>query len=441
MKLVFIGTGYVGLVSASCFADVGNQVYCVDKNLEKIDGLKGGKIPFYEPGLGEIIRCNMEQGRMFFTSDLSVALDNAEVCFVTVDTPPSEEGNVDITNVIAVAESIGDILDQPLVVVTKSTVPVGVTLRVKEVIQFKLRNRGKNPEIIKVASNPEFLKEGDSINDFRKPDRIIVGVEEGQDNVADILHQLYSPFMRKRDRFIKMDIASAELTKYAANSMLAVRISFMNSLARLCDKVGGNIELVRCGMSADPRIGPDFLFAGLGYGGPCLTKDVKALKYIAREYGETLPLVEAADVVNETQLKWFFEKVKKHFSDNCNLSNKTVAIWGLSFKANTDDIRGSKALELIKWLINEGANVKVYDPKAMGNVRDIFGEKITYCSDMYKCVGNADALIVCTDWNEFKSPYWEKLGSSMKNKVIFDGKNLFSSVRHMIGGLYYAVGL
>ncbi len=442
MKLTFIGAGYVGLVSAACFADVGNDVVCVDRDASKVDLLRQGNVPIYEQGLSKMLERSMKEGRLHFTTDLRVGLQECAVCFVAVDTPADSEGKADVRNVIAVGEAIGECLEQPLIVVTKSTVPVGMTITLKGIIQEKLRRRGKDPSWVRVASNPEFLKEGDAITDFQKPDRVIVGVEAGCDEVAGALAELYAPFMRKRNKFIKMDIVSAELSKYASNAMLAARVSFMNSLARLCEKVGGNIEQVREGMGTDPRIGPDYLFSGIGYGGSCFPKDVKALINMGKEYHEKLALVEATDEINASQAQWFFEKVRRAFAERGGLRDARVAVWGAAFKGNTDDIRDSQALKVVQLLLAEGATVRLFDPEALENTQRQLGDaKIVYCRCMYECVEGADALVICTDWNEFKSPDFPRIAKALQHQMIFDGRNLFSRAHWSTPWAYAGVGV
>jgi UDPglucose 6-dehydrogenase len=443
MRLCVVGTGYVGLVSGACFADSGNAVICVDKNASKVNDLKSGRIPIYEPGLEEIVRRNESEGRLSYTTDLKEGLAGAEICFVTVDTPPDGDGRADLTNVLAVSRAIGELMDHRMVVVTKSTVPVGTTHKVKEVIASGLRQRGLDPlKLLAVASNPEFLKEGDAVSDFMKPDRVVVGVEDR--GVADKLHELYLPFMRRQDRFIRMNIQSSELTKYAANAMLATRISFMNEMSRLCEKVGADISDVRRGLASDPRIGPDFLYPGLGYGGSCFPKDTKAIIGLGREYGESLSVVESADKTNDKQREWFFQKICRCFGDEENLSGKKFGIWGLAFKANTDDVRFAPSLYLIKKLLEAGAAVVAFDPVAMETAKASLGEsstKVTWAKHAYDCVDKADALVVCTEWREFRSPDFMHMKEAMKSAVIFDGRNLYDSqTLKGLGFAYYGVG-
>lgn len=427
MNVMVIGAGYVGLVTASCLAESGNNVICVDKDVGKIDRLRKGMIPISEPYLDEIVRECSKRGSLSFTTEIATGLSDGGVCFIAVDTPSSNDGSADISNIIAVSEQLGACIENEITIVIKSTVPVGTTLKVKEIIKDVLRGRGKDKLLLSVAFNPEFLMQGDAVNCFKKPDRVIVGVEE--DGVARTIYDLYKPFMLKKDRFIIMDVISAEMSKYAANAMLATRISFMNSLARLCEKIGANIDMIRCGIGSDARIGSDFLFPSIGYGGSCFPKDLKAIAHLSKEYGETLSIIEAAELINKTQVKWFFEKIKRCFKGKGGIKDRVFGIWGLSFKANTDDIRESRSLELIKLLLSEGSIVRAYDPKAMEHVKKTFGNSIIFCKDIYECVDRADALVVCNEWQEFRSPDWNKIRSSMKDPTVFDGKNLYASLK------------
>jgi UDPglucose 6-dehydrogenase len=443
MKICVVGTGYVGLVSGACLADVGNNVICVDRDADKVAALHEGIIPIYEPGLESVVRRNCRDKRLTFTTDLAKGLAGAEICFITVDTPPDGDGKADLTNVLAVAESIGSALDHPMVVVTKSTVPVGTTMKVKEKISTALQKRGLNAdELLRVASNPEFLKEGDAVNDFMKPDRVVVGVED--EVVGQKLKLLYSPFMRRGDRFMQMRIESSELTKYAANAMLATRISFMNEMARLCEKVGADIGDVRHGLGSDPRIGPDFLYAGLGYGGSCFPKDTKAVIELGREVGERLSVIEAADFTNNLQREWFWKKISCAFASGGGLSGKRIAMWGAAFKANTDDVRFAPSIYLIEQLIEAGAKVRVFDPVARAKCREALGDnkhKVEWADDVYDCLENADALIVCTEWREFRSPDFKRMKARMEVPMIFDGRNLWSPGMLKDAGFEYsAVG-
>lgn len=440
MKVSVVGSGYVGLVTGACLADAGNNVWCVDKNVAKIEHLKNAQIPIYEPGLEEIVKKNYAEGRLHFTTELSDALDESEICFIAVDTPPDGDGKADLTNVLAVADEIGRKMNSKKIVITKSTVPVGTTFRVKAVIEGKLQERGMDPKsLISVASNPEFLKEGSAVQDFMKPDRVIVGVEN--ETVGEKLHELYKPFMMKRDRFLRMDIPSSELSKYAANAMLATRISFVNELARLCEKVGANISNVRESLGTDPRIGPEFLYAGLGYGGSCFPKDMKALVQLGREYNVTQSIAETADKTNDQQREWFWQKIENHFGGKGSLKGKKIAVWGVAFKANTDDVRHAPSLDLIAKLRNEGAEVYAFDPVAHATAKtalDKMGVHINWAKTNYDCLGSAHALIICTEWHEFRSPDFEKMKDLMKGHAIFDGRNLYDPKHVREYGFTYA---
>ncbi|MFA4875171.1 MAG: UDP-glucose/GDP-mannose dehydrogenase family protein [bacterium] len=443
MRLCVIGTGYVGLVSGACLADVGNMVVCVDKDAAKIASLKKHHIPIYESGLEEVVRRNIDEGRILFTTDLAEGLRDAEVCFITVDTPPGGDGRADLTSVLGVAGQIGELLDHPAIVVTKSTVPVGTTMRVKEKIADGILRRGMDPaKLLAVASNPEFLKEGDAVNDFMKPDRVIVGVESSE--VAEKMHRLFAPLMRRSDRFIRMSVESAELSKYAANAMLATRISFMNEMSRLCEKVGADINEVRRGLGADPRIGPDFLYAGLGYGGSCFPKDTKAVIGLGRERGSELTIVEAVDRANDVQRAWFWNKIVDHFGGLGALKGKGVAVWGMAFKANTDDVRFSPALYLIEQLQDAGATVAAFDPVAVETAKASLGRRahdVRWARGAYDAVEGAAALVICTEWREFRSPDFKRMKSLMSAPVIFDGRNLYDpKMMAEVGFNYMSVG-
>ena len=427
MNLCVVGTGYVGLVTGACLAEVGNTVWCVDKDENKVAALRRGQIPIFEPGLEEVVKRNISEERLFFTDDLAQGLKKAEICMISVDTPSDGDGRADVKNVMAVAEKIGELLDHPAIVITKSTVPVGTTMQVKETIAKGLAARGLNPaKMLDVAANPEFLKEGDAVADFMKPHRVIVGVE--REEVGQRLHRLYSPFMRRADRFIPMTIPSAELTKYAANAMLATRISFMNEMARLCEHVGADISHIRHGLGSDPRIGPDFLYAGLGYGGSCFPKDTKALIQLGKEKGSRLSVVEAVHGANEAQREWFWTRICNHFGGERGLDSKRVALWGVAFKANTDDVRHAPSLYLIERLLNAQAEVAVFDPVAMDRCRAALGElegQVLWAGNVYHSIEGVDALAICTDWREFRSPDFERMKALMKAPVIFDGRNLY----------------
>lgn len=421
MRVCVIGTGYVGLVTASCFADVGNSVIGVDANAGKIDALRSGKLSIYEPNLAPLVTKNIKEGRLIFTTDLMDGISEAKICFICVDTPLNGDEGADLTNIFNVAEEIGRCMNRPLMVVTKSTVPVGTTIKIKNIITNGLLLRERPKNWIKVASNPEFLKEGDAVNDFLRPMRVVVGAD--LEDVFDLLHKLYVPFMLKKDRFIRMDIHSSELTKYACNGMLATRISFMNELAQLAEMVGADIVRIREAMGADSRIGQDFLYAGLGYGGSCFPKDTKALIQAGRECGVELRIVESTDKANEAQKKWFWKKIEDCFEEG--LHGKKVAIWGGAFKSNTDDIRYSPALYFIDKLLLEEAKVSLYDPAAVENLRSIYGDKVQFFKDIYECLRDANMLIVMTDWNEFRSPDFSKMSLLMKDKIVLDGRNLY----------------
>lgn len=439
MKIAIIGSGYVGLVTGACLADTGNEVWCVDKNGEKIGKLAGGTLPIYEPGLAPIVIRGVKESRLFFTTTLAEALETADISFLTVDTPAGPDGRADLTNVKAVAEAIGSLLEKPMLIVTKSTVPVGTTLAVKKIIQAKLNARGRDAAWVSVASNPEFLKEGTAVQDFRYPDRIVVGVERPAD--GQMLRELYEPLMRKRDCFLVMDIASAELSKYAANAMLAARISFMNEMANISRKMGADIDKIRETLGADVRIGPHFLHAGLGYGGSCLPKDVQTLIHLAREQGEPVPLISAIHQTNERQKDVFLQKITGHFGGLGGMRGKTAALWGLAFKPETDDMREAPAIFLIRRLLECGARVRVYDPAAMEKARQFFQNRMDYAATQYDCLEGADCLIIATEWNEFKSPDFEKMKQRMKTPVIFDGRNLFpAAVLRARGFDYHSFG-
>lgn len=420
MNITVVGTGYVGLVTGACFADTGVKVTCVDIDKEKIDKLNKGIIPIYEPGLEDIVLRNIEKKRLFFTTSLKDAISDSEVVFIAVGTPPNEDGSADINHVLTVAENIGEYIDHYLVVVNKSTVPVGTAEKVRETIKRKLIERQVDIDF-DVASNPEFLKEGTAVVDFLRPERIIIGTDS--ERSKEILAKLYHPFILNGHPVIFMSIPSAELTKYAANAMLALRISFMNEMAQLCEKIGANIHDIRKGIGSDSRIGNKFLYAGIGYGGSCFPKDVRALIKTGEQYGVNLKLVKATHEVNENQKLLLYNKIMTYF--NNNIQNKVFAIWGLSFKPNTDDIREAPALKIIDKLLENNAVVRAYDPVAMDNVRKYYGNKIDLNDDMYEITKNADALILATEWSEFRMPDFILLSQIMKNKVIFDGRNIY----------------
>ena len=423
MKIVIVGTGYVGLVSGTCFSEMGVDVTCVDIDRKKIDKLRQGIIPIYEPGLEELVSKNVNAGRLHFTTDLREILDEVEVVFSAVGTPPDEDGSADLKYVLEVARSVGQNMKKYLVIVTKSTVPVGTALKVK--IEFD------------VASNPEFLKEGAAVNDFMSPDRVVVGV--ANERAKEIMSRLYKPFMLSGDRMIFTDIPSAEMIKYAANSMLATRISFMNDMANLCELVGADINMVRKGIGTDSRIGNKFLYAGCGYGGSCFPKDVKALIKTAEQNGYEMQVLKAVENVNEKQKSILFDKFMKHF--NGKVKGKTVAMWGLAFKPETDDMREAPALVLIDLLLNAGVSVKVYDPIAMDECHRRIGDKVIYCKDMYEATVDADALMLVTEWKEFRVPSWSVLKKVMRGHVVVDGRNIYDGKELKENGFnYYKIG-
>ena len=426
MKIAIVGTGYVGLVSGTCFSEMGVDVTCVDVDKNKVQNLQNGIIPIYEPGLEELVRRNMAAGRLHFTTDVREVLDDVEVVFSAVGTPPDEDGSADLKYVLEVARTVGRYINKYLVVVTKSTVPVGTAIKVKHAIQEELDRRGVNIEF-DVASNPEFLKEGAAVEDFMRPDRVVVGVES--DRAKEIMTRLYRPFMLTNDRMIFTDIPSAEMIKYAANSMLATRISFMNDVANLCELVGADINMVRKGIGADMRIGQKFLYAGCGYGGSCFPKDVKALIKTAEQNGYEMQVLKAVESVNERQKSVLFRKFVNHF--NGDVKGKNVALWGLAFKPETDDMREAPALVLIDLLRNVGVD----------ECRRRIGDTVVYCKDMYEATVDADALMLVTEWKEFRVPSWSVLKKSMNNRVVIDGRNIYAGKELKEAGFdYYKIG-
>jgi UDPglucose 6-dehydrogenase len=421
MNIAIVGTGYVGLVSGTCFAETGVNVTCVDVDAQKIERLKNGEIPIYEPGLDQLVLKNVKAGRLKFTTDLAAILNEQEIVFSAVGTPPDEDGSADLKYVLQVAKTIGENLNHYIVVVTKSTVPVGTAKKVRQTIEAELQKRGVDIPF-DVASNPEFLKEGNAIKDFMSPDRVVVGVESEQAKKA--LTKLYKPFLINNFRVIFMDIPSAEMTKYAANSMLATRISFMNDIANLCERVGADVNMVRAGIGSDTRIGRKFLYAGCGYGGSCFPKDVKALIKTADQNGYSMEVLKAVERVNEKQKSVLFEKLQKVYRGE-DLKGKIIAMWGLSFKPETDDMRESTALVMIDKLLNAGCQIRVYDPIAMDECRRRIGDKVTYCRDMYDAVLDADALLLLTEWKEFRLPTWGVIKKAMHRPLVIDGRNIF----------------
>lgn len=436
MRISVVGTGYVGLVSGTCLAESGVTVTCVDVNDEKIAMLNAGGIPIYEPGLAELVSKNRGDERLFFTTSLQQSLEGADAVFIAVGTPPDEDGSADLSYVLGVAREIGQLLDHYIVVVTKSTVPVGTNRKVKETIAAELEKRGAKVEF-DVASNPEFLKEGDAVNDFMAPDRIVVGVES--ERARKVMERLYHAFLLNNIPMHFMDIPSAEMTKYAANSMLATRISFMNDIANLCEIVGADVEAVKRGIGSDTRIGRKFLNAGCGYGGSCFPKDVKALIRTGDENGYSMEVLKAVESVNEKQKSVLFTKILKHYGGN--IRGKHFGLWGLAFKPATDDMREAPSLVLIEKLVEAGATVKAFDPVAVAECRRRIGERIAYAATMYEALEGADAMIVVTEWQEFKVPKFTYIEKALKEKVIFDGRNIYSPEQMKeFGYVYYGIG-
>ena len=436
MKIAIVGTGYVGLVSGTCFAEIGVNVTCVDTNKEKIESLQKGNIPIYENGLEEMVLRNMKAKRLKFTTSLESCLDEVEVIFSAVGTPPDEDGSADLKYVLEVARTIGRNMKQYKLVVTKSTVPVGTASKVRAVIQEELDKRGVTVDF-DVASNPEFLKEGNAISDFMSPDRVVVGVESAR--AEKLMSKLYKPFLLNNFRVIFMDIPSAEMTKYAANSMLATRISFMNDIANLCEIVGADVNMVRSGIGSDTRIGRKFLYPGIGYGGSCFPKDVKALIKTAEQNGYTMRVLTAVEEVNENQKSVLFEKLMKQF--NGDLQGKTVALWGLAFKPETDDMREAPALVLIDKLLKAGCKVRAYDPAAVQECKRRIGDTIYYACDMYDAVLDADVLMLVTEWTEFRLPSWAVIKKTMSRQIVLDGRNIYDKKEmEELGFIYHCIG-
>ncbi len=436
MKIVVVGTGYVGLVTGACLAEVGTDVICIDVNEEKIKNLQKGILPIYEPGLDEIVERNFKKERLHFGTSLKDAIVGAQIVFIAVGTPPGEDGSADLKYVLQVASSVGEYMNGYLIVVTKSTVPVGTALKVKKAIKKALKERQANIDF-DVASNPEFLKEGAAIDDFLKPDRIVIGAES--EKAKNLLRQLYDPFVLNGHPLLFMDIPSAEMTKYAANAMLATKISFMNDIANLCELVGANVNEVRNGIGSDPRIGNKFIYPGIGYGGSCFPKDVKALIHTAEQYEYKLRILKSVDAVNDDQKKILFNKIKKHFKGD--LKNKTFGIWGLSFKPKTDDMREAPSLVLIDALVDAGAKVQAYDPVAMHEAKHLLKGKAELKNDAISAAKNADAIVLVTEWPEFRLPDWEAICKIMKQNVMFDGRNIYHRKDLVkIGFTYYCIG-
>ncbi len=428
MNLAVVGTGYVGLVTGTCFAETGNHVICVDINEQKVERLRKGEIPIYEPGLDVLFERNTRQGRLKFTTELAEAVHQAEIIFLALPTPPGEDGSADLSYILGVAEQLTDIVTDYKVIVDKSTVPVGTAERVHAILAKKL-----DKKLFDVVSNPEFLREGVAVDDFMKPDRVVVGASS--ERARRVMRELYEPFVRQGNPIIFMDERSAEMTKYAANSYLATRISFMNEIANLCELVGANVDMVRMGMGSDTRIGKRFLFPGVGYGGSCFPKDVQALAKTASEYDYDFKILNSVMHVNDKQRSLLAKKIKSYF--NGDVSGKTIALWGLAFKPNTDDIREAPALYIIDELLEAGATVKAFDPEAMKNVQEIYGNRIHYATDQYETLIEADALAIVTEWSAFRTPSFKVMKQLLKAPVIFDGRNLYDLERMAEEGFYY----
>ncbi|MGE8281396.1 MAG: UDP-glucose dehydrogenase family protein [Stenotrophomonas sp.] len=442
MRVAIFGTGYVGLVTGTCLAEVGHDVVCVDIDQAKVDGLEQGIIPIYEPGLEPMVKANHAAGRLVFTTDAAKAIEHGEVIFIAVGTPPDEDGSADLQYVLAVARTIGRHLQRPAVVVNKSTVPVGTADKVQAAIREALAGRDQRIEF-DVVSNPEFLKEGDAVADCMRPDRIVVGARSA--SAVATLRRLYAPFNRNRDRMVEMDVRSAELTKYAANAMLATKISFMNEIANIAERVGADIEQVRQGIGSDPRIGWHFIYPGAGYGGSCFPKDVQALARTAAQHGHQPQLLEAVESVNAAQKGHLFELIQRHYDrgEDEGVRGKTFAIWGLAFKPNTDDMREAPSRRVLAQLWEGGAKVRVYDPEAMEEARRVFGERedLTFCTSAFDALQDADALVVITEWKQFRSPDFQRMREALGDAVVFDGRNLYDPAEIEAAGLaYYGIG-
>jgi UDPglucose 6-dehydrogenase len=434
MNIAVVGTGYVGLVAGACFAETGNDVICVDVNEQKVNDLRNGKVPIFEPGLEDLVKSNTRAGRLTFTTSLKDAVRSSEIIFIAVGTPQDEDGSADLTHVLNVARGIGEFMDAPKIVVDKSTVPVGTADRVKAAIE----QVAKFP--VEVVSNPEFLKEGAAIDDFLRPDRVVVGV--ASENAARVMRELYAPFVRTNNPILVMDVRSAEMTKYAANTMLALRVSFMNEIANLCEAAGADINKVRIGIGTDSRIGMSFIFPGIGYGGSCFPKDVQALIRTGKDHGVGLRIAQAVEDVNHSQKKLMVKKIVQHYGSD-KVRGKTFAMWGLAFKPKTDDVREAPALSICSELIELGANIRAFDPEANETFRERFGDhdSITYVPNNYDALAGADALVVCTEWNAFRQPNFTRIKDSLKEAVIFDGRNIYDiSDMRTRGFTYYSVG-
>lgn len=427
MKIAVIGTGYVGLVSGTCFAETGNSVTCVDIDESKVNKLRSGEITIYEPGLEVLFQRNLKEGRLHFTTRIEDVIDDVQIIFLALPTPPGEDGSADLSYVLGVADQLGRIMKEYKVIVDKSTVPVGTADRVREAIAANYKGE------FDVVSNPEFLREGVAVDDFMKPDRVVIGASS--ERAQKLMGELYAPYVRQGNPVIFMDEKSAELTKYAANSFLATKISFMNEIARVCELTGADVDMVRRGVGSDLRIGKRFLFPGIGYGGSCFPKDVKALIRSARQHNYEFEILNAVERVNEGQKTYLMPKIRKHF--NNDLKGKRVALWGLAFKPNTDDIREAPALYLIDEMVKDGAEVVAFDPEAMENVQGVIGDKIKYVDNMYDALEGADCLVIATEWSEFRNPNFERLASSLGKKVIFDGRNVYDNDKMAELGFHY----
>src|SRR4051812_48652085 len=428
MNIAVVGTGYVGLVTGTCLAETGNHVICVDINIEKVKQMQAGVVPIYEPHLDQLFERNIKQGRLTFTTDLAAAIESAKVIFLALPTPPGEDGSADLSYILGVANDLGKIIKDYKVIVDKSTVPVGTADKVREAIK-------KNTKVpFDVVSNPEFLREGFAVDDFLKPDRVVIGASS--EKAKKTMEELYKPYVRQGNPIIFMDERSAELTKYAANAFLATKITFMNEIANLCEKLGADVDSVRIGIGSDERIGKRFLFPGIGYGGSCFPKDVQALARSAKEVNYDFKILDSVMHINEKQKTIILPKIKKYFDGN--LKGKKIAVWGLAFKPDTDDIREAPALYIIEALLKEGANIIAYDPEAMANVKKLLGDKIGYANDEYEALKGADALLIATEWSLFRTPDFEKLAKLLRTKVIFDGRNLYGVNQMKELGFYYS---
>ena len=439
MKIAIVGTGYVGLVTGTCFSEMGTEVYCVDIDQKKIENLKNGIIPIFEPGLDEMVERNHKAGRLHFTTDLSTILNDVNIVFSAVGTPPDEDGSADLKYVLEVARTVGQNLNKYMVIVTKSTVPVGTAKLIKKTIQEELDKRGLSDLKFDVASNPEFLKEGAAITDFMQPDRVVVGVES--EEAQKLMERLYKPFTLNNYRIIYTDIPSAEMIKYAANAMLATRISFMNDIANLCEIVGADVNMVRKGIGSDARIGSKFLYSGCGYGGSCFPKDVKAIIKTANKLGYKMEILEAVENVNDRQKNILFDKLMKYY--NSDIKGKTIAVWGLAFKPKTDDMREAPSLVLIDKILKAGGKVRAYDPVAMEEAQQHkIGDSIIYAKDIYDATLDADAILMVTEWNEFRLPTWEVIKKTMNKPVVFDGRNIYNKQEMNDAGFdYFGIGI